>query len=88
MNVAQAIAAGYTREVLASYGDYELRILVKPDVDFDTRFAAFDMDAIEMLWINGPIGSFEDVPTQEATQSMFLASSASYLGVIGAGEQR
>lgn len=87
MNVVQAIAAGYTREVMANYSDIELRILVKPDVDFDTRFSAFDMDAVEMLWINGPIGLFEDVPTHEATQSMFLASSANYLDIIGAGEQ-
>lgn len=81
MNVAQAIAAGYTREVTASYLNIELRVLVKPDVEFDERFAAFDIDEQEMIWINGHIGTFEDVEPHE-TQSVFLATTARYLEVI------
>lgn len=56
----QARAAGFTREVIASSSQQDLNLLVAPDTDFDTEFAAFDLDALETISVNGWLGVFEE----------------------------
>ena len=48
-----AVLAGFTREVVATGGAYELHLAVKPDADLDGSFPAFDHDAQEMIRVNG-----------------------------------
>lgn len=50
---AQAREAGYTRAVIADGGAYTLELLVMPDADLDSTFAAFDRAEREMLDVNG-----------------------------------
>lgn len=60
--VAAALADGYTREVFATSDDYDHFLLVKPDVEFDSRFLAYDTDQHEWIKINGWLYSFEEAP--------------------------
>lgn len=56
-----AVLDGYPKHVVATAADYELYLLVKSDVDLDSRFKAWDSDNQEYVWINGWLWSFEDV---------------------------
>lgn len=58
---AQAREAGFTREVMASSSAQDLNLLVAPDTDLDSEFAAFDLDAQETVSVKGWLGVFEDV---------------------------
>ncbi|MEW6343001.1 MAG: hypothetical protein AB1704_20260 [Pseudomonadota bacterium] len=58
---ARAREAGFTREVLASSLCQDLNLLIEPDADLDGTFHAFDLDALEMISVNGWLGEFEDV---------------------------
>ncbi|RZF26085.1 hypothetical protein EVC45_29995 [Paraburkholderia sp. UYCP14C] len=58
---SQAREAGLTREVTASSWSQDLNLLIAPDTDFDTEFAAFDLDARETVSVKGWLGVFEDV---------------------------
>jgi len=55
-----AVLEGFTREVQASGGPYDLFLLVRPNVDFDSRFRAWDTDEQEWIMVNGWLFSFED----------------------------
>jgi hypothetical protein len=55
----EAIAAGYTKSVLASNDHFDLELLVKPDTDFDSAFAAFDTAEGEMLKVRGWLFTIE-----------------------------
>ncbi len=44
---------GYTKPATLEASCYTLELLVKPDVDFDSKFTAFDINEGEMLSING-----------------------------------
>jgi hypothetical protein len=57
---AQAREAGFTREVIASSLQQDLNLLIAPDTDLDGEFAAFDLDALELISVKGWIGVFED----------------------------
>ncbi|ASL48878.1 hypothetical protein bAD24_p00885 (plasmid) [Burkholderia sp. AD24] len=58
---AQAREAGFTREVTASSSAQDLNLLGAPNTDFDSEFAAFDLDALEAISVKGWLGVFEDV---------------------------
>ena len=55
-----AILAGYTKQIIVSAGMDDLDLLVKPDVDLDDRFRAWDMDAQGYIKVNGWMCTFED----------------------------
>ena len=57
---AQAREAGFTREVIASSSQQDLNLLIAPDTDLDSEFAAFDLDALETVSVKGWLGVFED----------------------------
>lgn len=57
---AQARAAGFTREVIASSPAQDLNLLIAPDADIDSEFVAFDLDALEIISVKGWLGVFED----------------------------
>ncbi|MFM0573030.1 hypothetical protein PQQ88_32700 [Paraburkholderia caledonica] len=59
--VAQARDEGFTREVAASSSGQELNLLIAPDTDLDSEFAAFDLDALETISVKGWLGVFEDI---------------------------
>tara|TARA_B110000971_G_scaffold184494_1_gene192277 strand:- start:48 stop:242 length:195 start_codon:yes stop_codon:yes gene_type:complete len=44
---------GYTQTAHITDGIIELYLLVKPDVDLDSRFKAYDTDNQEWLTVNG-----------------------------------
>lgn len=48
-----AVLDGYTREVHLISDACELYLLVKPDVDLDDTFRAWDMDNQEWIRVNG-----------------------------------
>lgn len=48
-----AILAGYTIEMHAGYGDYELFLLLPPETDVGQLFRAWDMDQQEFITIHG-----------------------------------
>lgn len=54
-----AILAGYTREVLASGGPYELHLFIQPNADLDDAFKAYDADECEFIRVNGWLFTFE-----------------------------
>ncbi len=56
-----AMMAGYTRELMAYAGAYELHISVKPMTDLDTRFMAFCHDEQELIAVNGWLFTFEPI---------------------------
>ena len=56
-----AVLEGYTREVMASYLDVNLFMLVKPDTDFDSRFRAWDTDAQGYIMVNGWMFEIQDI---------------------------
>lgn len=56
-----AILQGYTREVMAFGGGYDLHLFIKPDTDLDDAFKAYDADECEWIRVNGWLFSFEDV---------------------------
>lgn len=58
-----AVLHGFTREI-TMHGDFHtLFLLVRPDVDFDDTFRAWDMDQQEWLNVNGWMYSdIEEVP--------------------------
>ncbi|MGZ2448487.1 hypothetical protein ACVIRO_001241 [Rhizobium ruizarguesonis] len=56
-----AILAGFTREVMAAGGDYELHLFIKPDTDVGERFKAYDADECEWLNVNGWLFTVEDI---------------------------
>lgn len=56
-----AILSGYTREVLAFGGDYDLHLFVKPDADLDGRVKAYDADECDWIVVNGWLFTFEDI---------------------------
>jgi hypothetical protein len=59
-----AILAGFTREVMATGGDYEMHLFVKPDTDFGERFLAYDADYCEWIRVNGWLFAVEDIDTE------------------------
>lgn len=56
----KALAKGYTRAVLAESDFHSIELLVKPDVDFDDQFTAWDVVKGEWLIINGWNFTFEE----------------------------
>lgn len=44
---------GYTLELMAYGGDYELHLSVRPDTDLDGEFRAFDHAEQEMIRVYG-----------------------------------
>lgn len=48
-----AIAAGYTKAVIAESSQHTLELLIKPDADLDGTFEAYDRSESEMLFVNG-----------------------------------
>jgi len=50
---AAAIAAGFTKPVIADSSMHTLELLIKPDADLDGTFAAYDRGESEMLSVNG-----------------------------------
>lgn len=58
-----ARAAGLTHVVYAESdgGLYSHELLVAPDTDFDSTFLAFDLDAGELIAVNGWLYLIEDV---------------------------
>ncbi|ORC51256.1 hypothetical protein B2G74_00325 [Burkholderia sp. A27] len=52
---------GFTREVAASSSGQELNLLIAPDTDLDSEFAAFDLDALETISVKGWLGVFEEI---------------------------
>lgn len=58
---AQARDAGFTREVVASSLGQALNLLIAPDTDLDSEFAAFDLHALETISVKGWLGVFEDI---------------------------
>jgi len=76
-----AILAGYTREILGDSGmDYTLHLFVKPDVDLDGEFKAYDADECEWLRVSGWSFTWEDV---EDTDTQCVVAVANEL-VLGA----
>lgn len=61
MTEAQAREAGFTRQVVASSLGQDLNLLIEQDADLDSTFKAFDLDALEMVSVNGWLGEFEDI---------------------------
>lgn len=60
-----AILAGFTREVEASCTEYDVHMFVRPNVDFDDRFRAYDADNCEWIMVNGWMWTFEDINNGE-----------------------
>lgn len=56
-----AKARGFTKEIYAEGGNYELSLLVKPDTDLSDCFQAYDLDQHEYLFVNGWLFMVEDV---------------------------
>lgn len=54
-----AILDGFTREVVASNGEMDLYLLVKPDADLGDTFKAWDTDNQEFIRVNGWLFSIE-----------------------------
>ncbi|MCW1432000.1 hypothetical protein [Novosphingobium sp. JCM 18896] len=50
---ASAIAAGFTKAVIADSSQHTLELLIKPDTDLDGTFEAYDRSENEMLSVNG-----------------------------------
>lgn len=48
-----ATCAGFTRYIIAEAGALDLYLMVKPNVDFDSRFKAWDTDKQEWIMVNG-----------------------------------
>lgn len=48
-----AIARGFTRAIVAECDEYTLYLLVKPDVDLDSRFKAWNRDEGQWLEVSG-----------------------------------
>ena len=55
-----AVLNGFTREVIASNGEYDLYLLVRPDTDFDSTFKAWDTDNQEWIRVNGWLFTIAD----------------------------
>ncbi len=58
--IIAAAPAGFTRAVFASSDSFDLELLVRPDTDFDDRFTAWDIDAEELLAVNGWLFEIEE----------------------------
>lgn len=58
---AQAREAGFTREVIATSQAQDLNLLIAPDTDLDSEFAAFDLEGQQTVSVKGWLGAFEDV---------------------------
>lgn len=56
-----AILAGFTKEYLASCDEADVHIFVKPDVDLDGSFKAYDADECDFIRINGWLWTFEEI---------------------------
>lgn len=56
-----AILTGYTREVLASGGMYELHLFIQPGTDLDDSFKAYDADECEWIIVKGWLFDFETI---------------------------
>jgi len=54
-----AVIKGYTKHVVAYTSVYELDLLVKPDVDLDSSFWAWDTDLQEFVKLSGWLWRFE-----------------------------
>jgi hypothetical protein len=48
-----AVLDGYTREIMLTSGAIELYLMVKPGVDLDSCFKAWDTDQQEFIRVNG-----------------------------------
>ena len=57
MSEDDAVMAGYTREVHLTSDTINLYLLVKPDVDLDERFRAWEMAKQKFIHINGELFS-------------------------------
>ena len=55
------VLAGYTKELLGSCDTCDLHLFVKPDVDLDSRFKAYDADNCEWIAVNGWLWTFVTV---------------------------
>jgi hypothetical protein len=58
--IERAKAKGYTRPVFATGDGYDLELWVKPDVDLDGTFRAYDEDEDEWVKVNGWLFVIED----------------------------
>lgn len=56
-----AVLDGYTEEVSAFGGAYDLSLLIRPGTDLDATFKAWDMDNQEFIRVNGWLFSFTPV---------------------------
>ena len=54
-----AILQGYTLEVMALSGGFDLHLFVNPDSDLDGVFKAYDADMCEFIRVNGWLFSFD-----------------------------
>lgn len=61
-----ATLEGYTRDLFAYSGSFDLHILVRPDTDLDDRFKAWDCDLQEWVRLNGWLFTFEDAASEAA----------------------
>ncbi len=56
-----AIQEGYTQEIIAMGGRFDLSLLIKPETDLEDSFRAWDMDEQEFIRVNGWNFEIEDV---------------------------
>ena len=54
-----AVLEGFTREAVASSGEIDLYLLIKPGTDLDSSFRAWDTDEREYITVNGWLFAFE-----------------------------
>jgi hypothetical protein len=59
-NRAKAEAKGYTKEVYASGGPFDLELLIMPGQHLDETFKAYDLAEEEYLLVDGWLFEFED----------------------------
>ena len=65
-----AILDGYTVEINAACDAYDLALLVKPDVDLDGSFKAWDMDEREFILVNGWLFNIAEIAEYTTTQGV------------------
>jgi len=57
---AAALARGYTREMFGESDQFTLILLVKPGVNLDDQFIAWDTEAYCYIRVNGWLFAFND----------------------------
>jgi hypothetical protein len=63
-----AIIAGYTHEIIADADTgLSLNLLVKPGIDYNDTFRAWDMDGQEFIRVNGWLFSCEVIEDHAAS---------------------